>query len=60
MAYVAVVKALYDYTAQDPETELSLTEDQICYVFEKEDDEWVSQRPQQELEVDVPAGGRQS
>lgn len=39
MAYVAVVKALYDYTAQDPDTELSLREDQIAYVIEKEDDE---------------------
>ena len=41
MAYVAVVKALYEYAAQDPETELSLKEDQVCYVIEKEDDEWV-------------------
>lgn len=39
MAYVAVVKALYDYAAQDPETELGLKEDQIAYVIEKEDDE---------------------
>ena len=39
MAYVAVAKALYDYEAQDPETELSLKEDQILYVIEKEDDE---------------------
>lgn len=39
MSYVAVVKALYEYTAQDPDTELSLAEDQICYVIEKEDDE---------------------
>jgi hypothetical protein len=39
MAYVAVVKALYDYPAQDPETELSLKEDQLVYVIEKEDDE---------------------
>jgi hypothetical protein len=39
MAYVAVVKALYDYTAQDPETELSLKEDDIAYVIEKEDEE---------------------
>lgn len=42
MAYVAVVKALYEYLAQDAETELSLEEDQIVYVIEKEDDEWVS------------------
>ncbi|ORY24778.1 hypothetical protein BCR39DRAFT_545879 [Naematelia encephala] len=40
MAYVAVVKALYDYTAQDPETELSFKEDEIIYVIEKEDDDW--------------------
>lgn len=39
MAYVAVVKALYDYAAQDPETELAFKEDQIIYVIEKEDDE---------------------
>ena len=41
MAYVAVVKALYDYAAQDPETELSLKEDDIAYVIEKEDEEYV-------------------
>ncbi|RXK37875.1 hypothetical protein M231_04874 [Tremella mesenterica] len=40
MAYVAVAKALYDYTAQDPETELSLKEDQIVYIIEKEDNDW--------------------
>ena len=39
MAYVAVVKSLYEYEAQDPETELSLKEDQVLYVIEKEDDE---------------------
>ena len=39
MAYVAVVKALYDYSAQDPETELTFKEDQIIYVIEKEDAE---------------------
>jgi len=39
MAYVAVVKALYDYEAQDPEGELSFKEDQIIYVIEKEDAE---------------------
>lgn len=39
MAYVAVVKAQFDYTAQDAETELSFSEDQILYVVEKEDDE---------------------
>lgn len=39
MAYVAVVKAQFEYTAQDPETELSFSEDQILYVVEKEDDE---------------------
>lgn len=39
MAYVGVVKALYDYTAQDAEDELSFAEDQILYVIEKEDDE---------------------
>ncbi|BEI84339.1 hypothetical protein CcaverHIS002_0409430 [Cutaneotrichosporon cavernicola] len=40
MAYVAVVKALYDYTAQDLEDELSFSEDQILYIVEKGDDEW--------------------
>ena len=39
MAYVAVVKSLYDYAAQDPETELSLKEDQVLYIIEKEDEE---------------------
>ncbi len=39
MAYVAVAKALYDYAAQDPETELSFSEDQIVYVIDKEDAE---------------------
>lgn len=39
MAYVAVAKALFDYTAQDPEDELSFSEDQILYIVEKEDDE---------------------
>ncbi|WVQ81211.1 hypothetical protein IAT38_003333 [Cryptococcus sp. DSM 104549] len=40
MAYVAVAKALYEYAAQDPETELSFKEDQIFYIIDKEDDEW--------------------
>ncbi|WVQ93256.1 hypothetical protein IAU59_000322 [Kwoniella sp. CBS 9459] len=40
MAYVAVAKALYEYTAQDPETELTFGEDQLFYVIEKEDDDW--------------------
>jgi len=39
MAYVAVAKALYEYAAQDPETELSFSEDQIVYVIDKEDAE---------------------
>jgi hypothetical protein len=39
MVYVAVVKALYDYTAQDPETELSFKEDEMLYVIEMEEDE---------------------
>ena len=39
MAYVAVVRSLYEYAAQDPETELSMQEDQVLYVVEKEDDE---------------------
>jgi hypothetical protein len=39
MAYVAVVKALYDYAPQDAETELALKEDDIAYIIEKEDDE---------------------
>lgn len=42
MAYVAVAKALFEYAAQDPETELSFREDQILYVIEKEDAEWVA------------------
>lgn len=58
MAYVAVVKALYEYAAQDPETELSLKEDQICYVIEKEDDEWASYSIYQDALM--AAGGRQS
>ncbi|ORX39089.1 hypothetical protein BD324DRAFT_587922 [Kockovaella imperatae] len=40
MAYVAVVKSLYDYAAQDPDTELSLKEDQVLYIIEKEDEDW--------------------
>ncbi|WWC91237.1 uncharacterized protein L201_006179 [Kwoniella dendrophila CBS 6074] len=40
MAYVAVAKALYEYDAQDPETEISFKEDQIFYIIEKEDDDW--------------------
>lgn len=39
MAYVAVVKALYDYAAQDPEDEISFKEDQVLYIIEKGDDE---------------------
>lgn len=39
MAYVGVVKALYDYEAQDPEDELSFKEDQVLYLIEKEDSE---------------------
>lgn len=39
MAYVAVVKALYDYTAQDPQDEISFKEDQVLYIIEKGDDE---------------------
>ncbi|CED82923.1 Src homology-3 domain [Phaffia rhodozyma] len=33
-------KALYDYTPQDPETELALAEDQELYIIDKEDDQW--------------------
>lgn len=39
MAYVGVVKALYDYTAQDTDDELSFAEDQVLYIVEKGDDE---------------------
>lgn len=39
MSYVAIVKALYDYEAQDPEEELSFKEDQVLYVIDKEDDQ---------------------
>ncbi len=39
MSYVAVAKALFEYEAQDPETELSFSEDQVLYVIEKEDGE---------------------
>jgi hypothetical protein len=41
MAYVAVAKALYDYEAQDTETELAFKEEQLIYVIEKEDEESV-------------------
>lgn len=41
MSYVAIVKALYDYEAQDPAEELSFKEDQIVYVIDKEDDQYV-------------------
>lgn len=66
MAYVAVVKALYDYAAQDPETELALKEDQICYIIEKEDEEWVfsceytSFSRYQHIPLTRLVGGRQS
>lgn len=39
MSYVAVCKALYDYDAQDPETELSFKEEQVIYIVDKEDDD---------------------
>lgn len=39
MAYVALCKALYDYTAQSPD-ELSLTEDDTLYILESDDPEW--------------------
>ncbi|PWN52249.1 hypothetical protein IE53DRAFT_10601 [Violaceomyces palustris] len=39
MAYVALCKALYDYTAQ-AEDELSLTEDDTLYILEADDPEW--------------------
>jgi len=39
MAYVGVVKALYDYDAQNPEDEISFKEDQVLYIVEKGDDE---------------------
>lgn len=35
----AVCKALYDYTPQDPETELALKEDEIVYILDKEDEQ---------------------
>ncbi|KAL7414783.1 hypothetical protein BDY24DRAFT_384558 [Mrakia frigida] len=35
-----VYKALYDYTPQDPETELALVEGQVLYILVKEDEEW--------------------
>lgn len=34
-----VYKALYDYTPQDPETELPLVEGQVLYILVKEDEE---------------------
>ncbi|KAG2221532.1 hypothetical protein INT45_004526 [Circinella minor] len=39
MKYVAVCKALYDYTARTSD-EIDITEDEIVYVIEKEDDDW--------------------
>ncbi|KAL7421316.1 cytoskeletal protein binding protein [Cryptotrichosporon argae] len=57
MAYVGVVKALYDYDAQDPEEELSFKEDQILYVIEKGDDEWWKAKLKEEAGgTDSPIG----
>jgi hypothetical protein len=39
MRYIRVCKALYDYEARTEE-ELTVQEDDILYVIEKEDDEW--------------------
>ncbi|CEI94173.1 hypothetical protein RMCBS344292_08394 [Rhizopus microsporus] len=39
MKYVQVSKALYDYDART-EDELSIRENDILYVIEKEDDDW--------------------
>lgn len=39
MKYVEVCKALYDYEART-EDELSIKQDDILYVIEKEDDDW--------------------
>jgi hypothetical protein len=39
MKYVQVCKALYDYEART-EDELSIKQDDILYVIEKEDDDW--------------------
>jgi actin cytoskeleton-regulatory complex protein SLA1 len=39
MSYDAIAKALYDYSAQDPEGELSFKEDQVLYIIDKEDDQ---------------------
>ena len=39
MKYVAVCKALYDYSARTSD-EIDITEDEIVYVIEKEDDDW--------------------
>lgn len=38
---LGLYKSLYDYTPQDPETELALTEDAILYVLDKEDEQYV-------------------
>ena len=38
-AMFGVYKALYDYTPQDPETELPLVEGQVLYILVKEDEE---------------------
>jgi hypothetical protein len=39
MRYVAVTKSLYDYEART-EDELSVKEDDILYVIDKEDEDW--------------------
>jgi len=39
LAMFGVYKALYDYTPQDPETELALVEGQVLYILVKEDEE---------------------
>jgi hypothetical protein len=44
--YISVAKAIYDYEA-NAEGELSIAEDEVLHVYEKEDDWWLvkSQKP---------------
>jgi hypothetical protein len=56
-----VYKALYDYTPQDPETELPLVEGQVLYILVKEDEEYVDGlhlRPPLSLSRGGPARSR--
>ncbi|CEP17300.1 hypothetical protein [Parasitella parasitica] len=56
MRYIQVCKALYDYDARTEE-ELSIREDDILYIIEKEDDDWWrAELKQQNGEEQGPVG----